>query len=83
MTGYIEIAGTAATILAVAGVILNNRRLRYCFFFWMVSNAMTAAIHLQAGIWSLVVRDILFLLLAVEGYFKWGHQRANRSNDNG
>lgn len=69
-----EIIGIIATTLAVIGVITNNRRLRACFLLWMVSNALTGAIHAQAGIWSLLVRDAIFFVLAIEGWFKWGHK---------
>lgn len=72
MIPFNEIAGIVATILAVIGVLTNNRRLRLCFLFWLVSNALTAGIHAQAGIWSLVVRDSIFFVLAIEGWFKWG-----------
>lgn len=61
MTFDIEIIGTIATMLAVAGVYLNNRRLRACFAVWLVSNALSLLIHLQAGIYSLCLRDAGFL----------------------
>ncbi|KKN22334.1 hypothetical protein LCGC14_0916000 [marine sediment metagenome] len=67
----IEIIGVFATILAVTGVLANNRRLRWCFIVWMVSNSLTAGIHAYAGIWSLLVRDVIFLALAVEGWRMW------------
>jgi len=67
-----EIIGIIATILAVVGVITNNRRLRVCFLLWLISNALTGGIHAQAGIWSLVARDSIFFVLAIEGWFKWG-----------
>ena len=69
-----EIIGIIATILAVVGVITNNRRLRVCFLLWLVSNGLTGAIHAQAGIWSLLVRDVIFFVLAIEGWFKWGRK---------
>lgn len=68
----IEIIGTFTTILAVVGVLANNRRLRWCFLLWMVSNALSLAIHAHAAIWSLAARDAIFLVLAVEGWVKWG-----------
>ena len=68
----IELIGTIATILAIAGVICNNRRLRVCFLIWFVSNAISLAIHAQVGVWSLTARDAIFLILAVEGWIKWG-----------
>jgi len=70
-----ETIGTIATILAIAGVVLNNRRLRSCFAVWGVSNTLSAAIHLSAGILSLAVRDVAFLVLAVEGWILWGRER--------
>lgn len=67
-----EIIGIIATILAVIGVITNNRRLRLCFLFFFVSNTLAGGIHVHAGIWSFVVRDAIFIVLAIEGWFKWG-----------
>ena len=66
-----EILGTIATILAVSGVILNNRRLVICFPIWMASNLITLFIHEQAGMWVLSLRDGLFFVLAIEGFVRW------------
>ena len=63
--------GVLATILAVTGVILNNRKMSVCFYFWMVSNAITAGLHVDVHLWSLVVRDVIFLCLAFEGLIRW------------
>ena len=71
----IELIGTVATILAITGVVLNNRRIRWCFVIWICSNTLTLIIHAQTGVWSLVVRDAVFLVLAVEGWIRWGKQR--------
>ena len=68
----IETIGILTTTLAVAGVLTNNRRLRVCFLLWMVSNALTAGIHAYMGIYSLLIRDVIFFVLAIEGYIKWG-----------
>ena len=67
----IEVIGTVTMILAIAGVLLNNRRLRACFIVWMFSNALSFWIHLQAGILSLCLRDAIFLALAIEGLWMW------------
>jgi nicotinamide riboside transporter PnuC len=69
-----ELLGTIATVIAVAGVVANNRKWRICFWLWLVSNGLTAAIHAQTGIWSLCVRDIIFFGLAVEGLWLWKKQ---------
>jgi len=70
----IELIGTIATIIAVIGVVFNNRRLRICFLLWLVSNGLIGAIHVHTGIWSLVVRDAIFFVLAIEGWIKWGRK---------
>lgn len=67
----LELIGTITTILAVTGVVLNNRRKRACFMFWLVSNAMSMIIHAQTGVWSLAVRDLIFIVLAIEGWYLW------------
>ena len=71
----LELIGTIATVIAVIGVLANNRRLRFCFLLWGISNTLTLIIHAQTDVWSLVVRDAVFLVLAVEGWIRWGKQR--------
>ena len=66
-----EWLGIAATMLAVAGVLLNNARLWPCFVLWMVSNALTALIHARTRVWSLVARDVIFFVLAAVGLWQW------------
>ena len=68
----LEIIGAVAMVLAVVGVLGNNRRLRWCFLVWMVSNTLSAGIHAYSGIWTLLVRDVIFVILAIEGWVKWG-----------
>lgn len=74
----IEALGLAATVIAVVGVNLNNRRRRGCFLLWMVSNSLTLAVHVWAGLGAMAGRDIVFLVLAVQGWFLWG--RAAKQN---
>lgn len=71
MVQQIELLGIIATVLAVVGCITNNRRLRLCFLLWLASNTLTGVIHAQAGIWSLLVRDVVFCVLAVDGWIRW------------
>lgn len=67
----IEAIGTIATAFAVAGVILNNRKMIGCFYLWLISNSISAGIHATAGIWSLCLRDLIFIALAAEGLARW------------
>lgn len=69
-----ELFGTVVLVIAVAGVLLNNRKLRICFIFWMVSNALSACIHAWVGPYSLMLRDLAFFVLSIEGWFKWGRK---------
>ena len=61
-----------ATVLAVVGVLLNNARIRWCFPLWFVSNVISLAYHIRARLWGLVVRDMIFVALAIAGWFQWG-----------
>lgn len=72
----LELIGAAAGILAILGVWLNNHRRRACFLVWLVSNAGSLGLHLNAGLWSLAGRDAVFLVLAVHGWICWGRKTA-------
>lgn len=81
----IELIGLFVTVVAVTGVVLNNARRRTCFLFWIVSNAMSAVVHLSAtpALHTMAARDAIFLVLAVAGWKKWGrrtdeHPTANK-----
>lgn len=67
----IELFGAIATVLAVAGVLLNNRRRINCFYLWLISNAICAVLHACTGLWSLCIRDVIFFVLAIEGIYRW------------
>jgi nicotinamide riboside transporter PnuC len=73
-----EIIGAVAGVLAVAGVVLNNRRLIWCFPVWFVSNGICCGLHAHAGLWSLAARDAVFLVLSGEGWFRWGRTSPQR-----
>ncbi len=45
----IELIGWIATVLAVGGVILNNRKRSFCFVLWIISNSLSGWIHGEAG----------------------------------
>jgi len=66
-----EIIGGIVCVLAVVGVLLNNRKMIGCFYFWIVSNSLSGLLHWNAGQYSLCARDVIFLALAVEGLLKW------------
>lgn len=67
----LQIAGAAATVIAIIGVVLNNHLNRKCFYFWIVSNILSAGIHVCYLNIPLVIRDVVFLALAFQGLRKW------------
>jgi len=67
----VEILGAVCSVIAVAGVVLNNRKVAACFYLWIISNMISAGLHAEAGMYSLVIRDLIFCALAVEGAIKW------------
>ena len=73
----IEIVGSIITVVAVSGVLLNNARRRVCFLLWIVSNSLSAAVHMHASppMWSMAARDVIFLALAIAGWRQWGRQK--------
>lgn len=66
-----ELLGAISCVLSVFGVLLNNRRLRFCFIVWIVSNLLSFIVHYQAGVFSLAIRDLIFFVLAIEGWNLW------------
>jgi nicotinamide riboside transporter PnuC len=76
-----ELLGLMCGVIAVAGVVLNNYRMRSCFWLWLVSNAISAGLHVDAGLYSLAARDGVFLILAVHGLRQWKNCRLNGTTD--
>ena len=70
-----EVFGFIVMVLAVGGVVLNNRLNIACFYLWIVSNAISAGLHVHSGLWMMCVRDVIFLVLAIDGINKWGKRK--------
>lgn len=71
----LEWIGWLSTIIAITGVIANNKRKRACFALWWASNLLTLGIHVYSGLAALAVRDALFFALAIHGWFCWSKDR--------
>ncbi len=67
----IELLGILGTLLAVAGTLLNNRRRIECFPLWLAANVFMGTAHALAGIWSLLICNIIFFALAIDGLRRW------------
>jgi nicotinamide riboside transporter PnuC len=73
--------GCVGTVVALAGVWLNNKRRRSCFLLWLLSNSLALAVHLGTGIWPMAVRDVAFLALAMHGWRSWSRAAADGDED--
>ena len=72
--GWIEVVSGAVFVLSVAGVMFNNRRRRACFVLWLASNAASLGVHAASGLWVMAGRDLVFAVLAVEGWVLWSRR---------
>ena len=81
MVDMVEIISAVAVCLAIAGVWLNNRRLIACFPIWIVSNAMCAGVHALLGPRAFIVRDLIFLILAIDGWRRWRKMKGLKDDD--
>lgn len=73
-----EMLGTIATILAVVGVLFNNRKMIICFPLWFISSAICLWLHYGVEMWSQVARDVIFMFLFVDGMIKWSKKKGKK-----
>jgi hypothetical protein len=66
-----ELLGVFVTVIAVAGVMLNNNHNKLCFKLWLISNSLSAGMHIYLLCYSLFFRDVIFIYLAWQGLKKW------------
>jgi hypothetical protein len=67
----VNILEIVATLLLAWGVWLINRKDRRCFWFWIAGNGLSLFTHFAVGGPWFVVRDIMFLALAIDGLLRW------------
>lgn len=62
------IAEYVVLVVAVTGVLLNNRKIIWCFPVWILSNSLSAGLHVQGEMYGLMWCDVTFIVLAVLGW---------------
>lgn len=62
------------TGLSIVGVILNLKRKRAGFLFWIGTNGVWAAFNFYKNIPEQGVLFTVYLMLAVWGYIEWGRE---------
>ena len=61
----------ATTAVCLVGTVLNVKKLRACFYLWIVGNTAWLAWDLSNGLASRALLDIVQLALAVWGAYEW------------
>lgn len=60
------------TVLSIIGVILNIRKKRSGFVFWIITNAAWAVFNFAQGIPEQGTLFTVYLGLAIYGFIDWG-----------
>jgi len=60
------------TVFSIVGVVLNINHRREGFAVWMLTNASWAVIDFMHGLPAQGCLFLVYFVLAVWGYFKWG-----------
>ena len=69
-------------LASLAGVILNIRRNRLCFYVWACTNAAWTAIDCWHQVWAQAALQAVYCGLAVWGMFAWRkHDKADTTNE--
>lgn len=68
----------AATVIALAGTVLNCKKVRLCFLLWLLTNAMWLAWDIAHGLPSRAILDAVQFALAGWGYYEWGKAGAGK-----
>lgn len=61
----------AATAIALAGTVLNCRKMTACFYLWLVANAAWFIYDMACGLYSRAVLDTVQFILACYGIYEW------------
>lgn len=65
------IIGWITTIVCLTGTILNVKKLKICFWLWLLGNILWLGIDIYNGLWSRAVLDTVQGTLAVWGLVEW------------
>jgi len=61
----------ATTILSLAGTVLNVKKLRACFFVWVIANILWLVYDISQALYSRALLDIVQTAFAVWGIIEW------------
>lgn len=67
-----------ATIVALAGTILNCKQIKWCFLLWLFTNAMWFAWDIYCGLFNRAIMDAVQFVLAGWGLYEWNKKDRNQ-----
>lgn len=70
-----------ATAIALAGTVLNCKKMKACFYLWTVTNLMWFMFDLYNGLISRAVLDAVQFVLALWGIYEWGKKDEDAGPD--
>lgn len=74
-----ELIYWATAALALAGVVLNIRKNKFCFLLWGFTNATWTFADATHGLWPQAVLQAIYFLLSVYGLMSWWYPEPGNS----
>lgn len=71
----------AATLVALAGTVLNCKKIKACFYLWLITNAMWLAWDVSQGLPSRALLDAVQFALAAWGIYEWSKDEQQEVQD--
>lgn len=78
MTKSVHLITWLLTLASLAGVVLNVRLDRRCFYVWTVTNACWAVIDWRKGLYAQAVLFAVYFALAIYGVYEWKRREIGR-----
>ena len=59
------------TALCLTGTVLNVKKIKLCFWLWLIGNILWLIIDISNGLWSRAILDTVQGFLALWGIIEW------------
>jgi nicotinamide mononucleotide transporter len=67
----IELIGWLATLISVIGIVLNAKKIIYCWPIWLLSNVLWITYFVVLKNYPSIVLWIMFSIFNVYGWLEW------------
>ncbi len=68
------------TAISVFGSILNARKLKACFYVWIIANVCWFIYDMRTGLYSRAVLDTIQTIICICGIFHWDKEEENEDH---